>query len=35
MKIINNTDKSLTNEIIGIELKCTKASIYYSKRFMV
>lgn len=29
MKIINNTDKSLTNEIIGIELKCTKASIYY------
>ena len=27
MKIINNTDKSLTNEIIGIELKCTKASI--------
>lgn len=29
MKIINNTDKSLINEIIGTKLKCTKASIYY------
>ena len=29
MKIINNTDKPLTNEILGTKLKCTKASIYY------
>lgn len=28
MKIINNTDKPLTNKIIGTKLKCTKASIY-------
>ena len=29
MKIINNTDKPSTNEILGTKLKCTKASIYY------
>lgn len=29
MKIINNTNKPLTNEILGTKLECTKASIYY------